>query len=750
MGNAVSPARRCFRELRRRRVFRTAAFYVIGAWLVMQVADVVFPAMEIPEQAIRYLLVAALLGFPLTLVFGWIYDIGLHGIRRTPPADADEKQAPQPLKRSDYLILTTFAAVAAAILFNAVGGVIETPRDEVTVTSAKDRPANSIAVLPFVNMSSDPENEHFCDGVSEEILNKLSAFRSLHVIARTSSFSFKDSGFDIPKLAALLGVRYLLQGSVRRDGNQLRISTQLIDDAGRQVWQTSFDRELEGIFDMQRDIAETVANYVAPKVSHVSAETRRPNVEAYSYFLVGRAILKDRSPHWQVLAPENLRRAVEIDPQFAEAHAQLGAAILYAGRFQSEMSYDESLRAAEQAIDTALSLDPALPQALAARALWLVKTHPQEHQRIEDLLRETIALDPNLVNALNSLGGELSRQGRIAEAIAMYERAVAIDPFAPTPNINLAMKYEDRGDFADAESRMRRMLEVPAPASFACSRLVIFYVNTGRLVDAFEIAKLKTLAFARKNATAWCNYLAATYARLGLWENSGRCYDRLRREYPEFIQARLLRSELLKRQGRFDEALDEFNAVLESTGQQLANLPANEQMEYGIRLALAGDLERAKRMLAGMLDPDEPIDGNSVLIEALQTLAWAYQQTGEIERADAILKKVDRYFSYERAQGQLNVSIDLFQFSQNALLAGHEEIAMDRFQRAIAAGWRDYYLVKNDLRWQGLADSTRFDVLMASVKADVDEMRGRISQLDAEDDFEARVAETIASSAAKR
>jgi len=332
----------------------------------------------------------------------------------------------------------------------------------------------------------------------------------------------------------------------------------------------------------------------------------------------------------------------------------------------------------------------------------------------------------------------------------MYEKALAIDPFAPAVNLNLASKYEIRGDFAEAERRMLRLLEVPAPATFSHTNLVEFYFNTGRLVDAFEIAKRKVLTFAREDARAWCDMLAATYARVGLWEKSGHWYDRLHREYPEFINARLIRSELLIRQGRYDESLDEFNAALESNSRQLSDLNPANQMGYGVRLALTGDFERAKRSLAGLFDSDKPPSGDLIRIDAMQMLAWAYLQTGETERASAILKKIDRYFAYEQAQGFLNISMDLFLFAQNALLAGDRDLAVERFQRAIAAGWRDYYLVKNDPRWQLLDGVPRFDVLMTSVKADVDAERERINQIDAEDDFEARVEEAIAESATNR
>ena len=211
------------KELRRRRVFRTAALYVVGAWLVMQGADVLFPAWGIPDRAINFLLIAAVLGFPVALVFGWLYDIGSDGIRRTKPADAVDSSVVLKLRTSDYMILVAFTVVAGVILYNTTIKVLDEPLEPESIVEVATKIENSIAVLPFANMSADPDNEYFADGISDEILHRLGEFADLHVIARTSSFAFKDSGFDVPKLTDLLRVHYLLTGSVRRDGDELRI-----------------------------------------------------------------------------------------------------------------------------------------------------------------------------------------------------------------------------------------------------------------------------------------------------------------------------------------------------------------------------------------------------------------------------------------------------------------------------------------------------------------------------------------------
>ena len=251
---------RIFREARRRKVFRTAALYVVGAWLALQVADVLFPGFGISNAAIQALVWAAVLGFPVALVFGWLFDIGPDGIRRTVPSGSDAA-APQPLTRTDYLLLAAFAVVGLALLYRAAEGVRRAPPDQPTAVDRSRREGvarleNSIAVLPFANISNDPDNEYFCDGIAEEILNALSGFRQLNVIGRTSSFAFKGSDVGIDQISSVLGVGHVLQGSVRKAGNQLRISAQLLDEAGRQVWTKTFDRELVGVFEIQSEIAE--------------------------------------------------------------------------------------------------------------------------------------------------------------------------------------------------------------------------------------------------------------------------------------------------------------------------------------------------------------------------------------------------------------------------------------------------------------------------------------------------------------
>jgi TolB-like protein len=264
---------RLYREARRRKVFRTAALYVVGAWLALQVANTLFPGFGIPDGAIRALFWTAVVGLPVALAFGWLFEVGPWGIRRTLPANAEGLDAPPALARRDYLILAVFAVIAGVLVHRAVHDIRDAPQEAAAVhpdrtASGEERLPNSIAVLPFANISDDPANEFFCDGVSEEILDQLSRLAGLKVIGRTSSFAFKGSDYGIDRISALLRVRYVLQGSVRKAGGQLRVSAQLLDADGVQVWSESFDRQLENIFEIQSDIAGAVAQTVAARVLH--------------------------------------------------------------------------------------------------------------------------------------------------------------------------------------------------------------------------------------------------------------------------------------------------------------------------------------------------------------------------------------------------------------------------------------------------------------------------------------------------
>ena len=746
---------RLFVELRRRRVLRLAALYVVCAWLVLQVADVLFPAWGTPEAAKQYLVIAAVAGFPVALVFSWIFEVTSEGIRRTRPSSAAELAEATPLRRRDYLLLAAFGVVSTVILYGALDRVLEATTDGEPGPMAIEVAEHSVAVLPFANMSGDPENEPFCDGISEEILNRLAGFRELRVMARTSSFAFKGSDYDVSRMSSLLGVKYLLQGSVRKEGQALRIAAQLVDGSGFQVWGASFDRELTSVFAIQAEIAEAVATSIVPHVSPPPAEATLPEIDAYQHYLVGRELVQKRTTLGYERPMEEFDRAIAIDPDFAEAYAERAIARLIGGFLTDDPSV--LLEHAERDINAALSLKPELARAHAARALLLGARNesPEERERI---LRRVLALDPNMVDARNWLSGALREQGRDSESDQELERAARLDPLAPAVNVNIADREAARGEMEAAERRLRRLVELPQPPWLAYMALWWLYTETGQLAAAVDVGRQASLsALAMGGSMDVSPGLIAGYVNLGLWGKAKYWQDRWERKsphYPAFLfPAAVTDPGSLPRQGRFDEAIALVDATLEEHELEIAELPLEFKLNFGTLQALSGAYEDAIRTLGPLTDSGKPLRllaGAVYEINALQALAWAYRGSGNPKAAATILDDLESGFLQEQAAGRLHSSHMRYRFALNALLAGSVDLALDRLEQAIDAGWRDYYMVHNDPRWRQVAGNSRYLELMAAVKADLDVQRAEVERQDAEDDFVARLDSAVAARAAQQ
>jgi TolB-like protein len=729
-------------ELRRRRLFRVAALYIVGAWMVLQVFDLLFPRLGVSDAVMDLAFIGALLGFPVALVFGWIYDITPRGIVRTRSASGSEDYADLSLKRTDYFILTALLLVVAVIFFNLAKEVAELPPEVDVPLAAIETPENSIAVLPFANMSSNPDNEFFCDGISEEILNKLAAMGDLHVIARTSSFALKNSGYDIRKMAATLGVRYILQGSVRRDGNQLRISTQLLDNQGQQLWNTSFDRKMEGIFAIQRDIADSVAETITPQIVLKSDVGHTPLIEAYEHYLRGHEIWMRRLLSYQWRAAEQFQNAIDLDPEFAAPYAELATMQILSAHWEND--FLEYYARAQENIDKALQLNPNLATAYAAQGLLLTMQEPPDNTRAEAVLRQALDIDANLVNARNWLSSIMQMQGRRDESDEQNELALRTDPLAPVINLNMSFKEIDQGNFKQAEQRLLRLMQVPRPSNMAYLGLRKLYRLTGRLLDFHRLSQQTAVIFARQDGQPWVRPLADSYTCLGLWQQAAYWYEYLETEYAKGYQFQLLRLHLQQRQGRFEEMRAHFERVMNAENLTVFDLPVRDKMLYGTVLAMAGYFAESISVLEQVLDFEaEGKSGPSVSQNEYQALAWAYMNAGDRNKADEIIDILEEYFLHQQSMGLLYDSGRFFSFAQNAQLAGNTALALDRLQAAIDLGWRDYFALLHDPRWDSARDQLRFIEIMDWLKADIDAQRMAVEQFEAENDFQASLEQAV-------
>jgi TolB-like protein len=318
-----------YTELKRRNVFKVAIVYSAVAWLLLQVSDTLGPALHLPEWFVSAVAFLLILGFPVSIIFAWAFDL-----------------TPEGLKREVLVLALSY------FVFDKVA--LDSGRDAAGISTtgqvAQQRPAeiesaktdNSIAVLPFVNMSSDEEQEYFSDGLSEELLNLLARIPELNVAARTSSFSFKDKDLEIPEIASRLKVAHVLEGSVRKHGNQLRITAQLIQaDNGYHLWSETYDRQLDNVFQIQEDIASAVVDALRITLLGEAPKTRKTDPAAYQLFLEGQYLKRQISMDSLNRAIQAFKQAVEIDPAYVPAWAELADTYLWGGGLD-ELSHEET------------------------------------------------------------------------------------------------------------------------------------------------------------------------------------------------------------------------------------------------------------------------------------------------------------------------------------------------------------------------------------------------------------------------
>lgn len=604
----------------------------------------------------------------------------------------------------------------------------------------------AIAVLPFRSLDDDPENQYLSDGIAAEVLNELARYPELTVIARDSSFALQDGDLNLPRLSRLLGAGYLLRGSVRRDGPALRITAQLVDGTGVQRWSGAYDRRLGDVFDIQQEIAAAVAGSVAPHLNARPGGDAPPNVDAYRHYLIGREMLAKRLPTFTRQGVAELRRAIEIDPDYAEAHAELGVALTLSVWWRTgsccplpEADQPDPLDQARQAIDTALRLDPALARAHAAQGLWLQMQPRPDFQGSLPALRRAKALDPHQVDTLNWLSAALMAEGRVAESIDELEHAARLDPLAPSVNVNLARHAAETGRFADAERRLRQLLELPTPQPMPHLDLAELYADTGRVAEAHRHIKEAVLEFVEsRDEIGLLEVLGISYARLGLWEKAGYWLDRMEAASGNAVMAAARRSYAMQLEGRHAEMLARFESALTTTGLDVADLDHSEAAEYGLLHALAGDPETAGTTLEPLLNLPIFLNGRESP-DLEHWFAWAHLRAGTPEQAARLLDRTERKLADQQRSGMLHVSEDLLTFARNAALRGDAERAAERLEAAADAGWRNYYAVVHDPRWAALIEHPRIAAVLARVKADLDEQRARVEAADRVDGFSARL-----------
>ena len=454
-------------ELKRRNVVRVAIAYVIVSWLVLQAVSVLVPLLSLPDSVGRLIFLFLLIGFPIAMVFAWAFELTPEGIKREKDVVRTESVTHVTGRKLDFVIITV---LAIAVMFFAVDKYVLAPvavpqpgvSHEVIATDVQ----RSIAVLPFVNMSSDPEQEYFSDGLAEELLNLLAKIPDLKVIARTSSFAFKGKNDDLRVIGEALGANTLLEGSVRKSGERVRITAQLIDVAdGTHIWSEVYDRNLTDIFAVQDDVASAILDALQIHVGAVPTRGQpTDNPEAYALFLRARVAVNEVEFEQ---ARDILQEAVVLDPSFAEAYEQLAyshwwlAGFTVAGAEGQTRMMESAARALE------LNPDLALAKALYQDGVPSNFSWVAEIEGFERVIRE----QPNNVPALEALSFDLLESGYLAEALEIAQRWVVLDPLSAAAHLRLHEAHLANGRREEAVTAIQVALGIGGTAATGKSAL---------------------------------------------------------------------------------------------------------------------------------------------------------------------------------------------------------------------------------------------------------------------------------------
>ena len=577
-------------ELKRRNVFRVAVLYLVAAWLILQIADVLFGLLEVPGWSLRFVLGLLILGFPVAIVLSWIYELTPEGIRRETEIDRSESISAKTGQRLNLVTIAVVSAAVALLVLDRWVGADRAPADNAAADStsapvaavdrapaqtaaAESTPADtqisdkSVAVLPFSNLSSDEENAYFASGVHEDVLTYLAKVRDLRVISRTTMLRYADREDDIPVIAEELDVRYVLEGSVRRAGDRVRVTAQLIDGrSDEHVWAENYDRSLDDVFAIQSDIAKEIAAAMQAQISpdEQALIERRPtdNVAAYELYVAAREAIWHPEYGREIFerAGPLLEAALELDPDFALAW------VLYAyvqGQFHW-LGQDDGGTAgrAEAAVARARALQPDLPEIVAAEGEILYRIHKDFPGALAKFEQAQQRL-PNDSLLLMQTGWAQRRVGLWDEAISSMQRAAALDPANLQIYTNLGETAERMGDGELALRTLDKGLEIAPGTDIFESLKADVYLGLYGDLDAAErlISKVDSIAASvYSTSIIMVPFLARDYPAAMEVLGQPQFERTMREDQP--LQIEIWRGVVLTQMGETDAARQEFETVV--------------------------------------------------------------------------------------------------------------------------------------------------------------------------------------------
>lgn len=656
-----------FEELKRRNVFRIGIAYAVASWVLLQVVDVISPALDLPGWVPKFVLLILAIGLIPALVFAWAFEITPDGLKKEADVDRTNSIAGETGRKLNYVITGFLVAAVALLLVERQMRPDTAPVGDPEVAAQAEERDGSIAVLPFVNMSSDEEQEFFSDGITEEILNSLASVKELKVAGRTSSFAFKGQNDDLRRIGDSLGVQHILEGSVRKSGDKVRITAQLIQvDNGFHLWSETYDRELTDVFAIQDEIANEILKQLTAQLvggDESPAEAMRTTPEVYDLYLRAKQRIYTRDRDEIRAAIEELDKAIRLDDKYAPAYAQRGIATMLSSDQQyGSIPHQEARRRGKRYVDEALRLGPESAEAWAGLGLY----YDRDSEAAAEALVKALSINPNLIDASNWLQITLRTSGQMRSSLEILREIAERDPLY-RPAFSNAMQLFNAFGLDDEADKLLKRIE-----AFNPDNPDLYLARASHYMYAGEMGKgLQQIEEASKLGPM--TGVEQVFLSIGLLEtgqaeraiNEGSIYFRPGALYSVGRKDEAIALAYEHARGGDPEALF-FILVIENRDQEL--------VDY---------LEERWPSLAAFAT-EYPGGDNDY--DLMMTVALAYRRIGDETLADEALEFVDARMQRLASEG---IDNRLFTRSKASYLAMRGDIdgALDHLEEAVAQGF---------------------------------------------------------------
>lgn len=705
------------RELKRRNVFRVAVMYFIVSWMLMQIGDLMFPALLLPEWSTTMLVAFLLLGFPVALILSWAYEATPEGIKRSGGVAADESIAAVTGRKINYSII---AVLVVGVIFLLAKDLLRQDPGSSTVPTGTDR---SIAVLPFANRSAAEENaEFFAAGVQDELLTLLSKLGGIKVISRTSVENLKE-GLSIVEIGELLGVATILEGQVQRAGDSLRINVQLIDAAHEDhLWATTYDRQLTAgnVFEVQSEIARTIANSLHAELSDsdeaILNKVPTENTEALRLYMQGRQLLGRNSFDALRKAENYFKEAVSLDREYAEAWTALAGVYLamHSTGLMDERAY---IAGAEAAVAKALQLDPRLAGAYAQQGM--LNWRSGDLIAAETSFRKALDLNSNELISLRFYGTYLRSQGRSAEAMSLLERSLDVDPLSVINLFELGRTERYAGHPEKTLEYARRILEIDPSSVFGYTASALAYNTMGQYALAWPwLVKIIRSDPEDFEAVAHMALIADTLGAPDLADRYLRFARLIGPGEPVTLKCEV---QILYYRGQVDAALaiarqaldDDLDNRWSSTSVFLRTIRDNALSSGDHTDALAQYRDEYPELFS-----DTP-ELATVNVKAAANLALLLRRSGDSVFATALIDASLAWYRDTQVEGVYNEVLDIVYVSLLAL-DGDKQAALGALRDAVDSGWRwAWQWSLSDKNLDSIRNEPEFQAIVAELEHDM-------------------------------